>query len=158
MLPREFGALLGALNDADLPYVVVGGVAVNLLGYQRATRDVAVLVPASAEQGRAIGALLQRLAATRPDGSPLPDLLFDGDHHIRALTRWGLIDFIPEGDGALSWERVHAEAVADELFGVVVPCASLATIVLLKRLADRPRDREDLAALERAYGQLPDPE
>ena len=49
-------------------------------------------------------------------------------------------------------------ALPDELHGVRVPLASLATIVELKRLADRPRDREDLAALEQAYGGLPGPD
>jgi hypothetical protein len=38
MLPREFGELLATLERSELPYVVVGGVAVNLLGYERATR------------------------------------------------------------------------------------------------------------------------
>ncbi len=33
--------------------------------------------------------------------------------------------------------------------------ASLSSIVGFKRLADRPRDRNDLAALEEIHGELP---
>lgn len=156
LLPPDFGELLNALNEAELPYVLIGGVAVNLLGYQRTTGDVDVLVPATAAQGEAIRSLLTTLGATRPDGSELPSLLFDGEHHIRALTRFGIIDFIPEGEASLSFDVVRAAAMTDELHGVRVPLANLATIVELKRRADRPRDREDLAALEQAYGSLPE--
>ena len=100
LLPQEFAELLAVLNEADLPYVLIGGVAVNLHGYQRTTADVHALVPATPQQGEAIRELLGRLGATRPDGSPLPELLFDGKHHVRVLTPHGIVDFIPEGEGA----------------------------------------------------------
>ncbi len=158
LLPLEFGALAAELNRDALEYVVVGGVAVNLLGYQRATADLDVFVPATPQQGQRIRRLLTRLDATRPDGSALPAHLFDGAHHVRALTRDGLIDFIPEGDGALAYNSVRAAARPDELRGEPVWRVSLAHLVLLKRLAGRLRDQEDLAALELAYGRLPEPE
>jgi hypothetical protein len=47
LLPEEFAQLLDELNRNELPYVVVGGVAVNLLGRERLTRDVDVLVPST---------------------------------------------------------------------------------------------------------------
>jgi predicted nucleotidyltransferase len=157
LIPGDFARLLDELNRAHLPYVLVGGIAVNLLGRERATNDVDVLVPATKEQGDAIRELLARLGATRVDGSPLADHLFDGEHHIRALTSFGIIDFIPEGEAALSWESISADAFTDELHGVSVPRVSLAHLVALKRLAGRPQDREDLRQLERAYyGPLPD--
>lgn len=75
---------------------------------------------------------------------------------MRALTPNGLVDFIPEGEGPLAFEAVRADARPDELEPVWR--VGLAQLVLLKRLADRPRDREDLAALEQAYGPLPEPD
>jgi hypothetical protein len=156
LIPQEFARLLDELNRADLPYVTVGGVAVNLLGRERMTRDVDVLVPATKEQGKAIRELLAKLEATRVDGSPLADVLFDGEHHVRALTRFGIIDFIPEGEAELSWDSVSAAADTDELHGVSIPRVSLGHLVALKRLAGRPQDLEDLARLEQAYGLLPD--
>ncbi len=158
MLPPEFGALAAELNRDGLDYVVVGGVAVNLLGHLRATNDLDVLVPATEEHGARIRETLDRLGATRPDGSPLPDHLFDGEHHVRALTPNGLVDFIPEGEGPLSYAAVRAAARPDELRGQPVWRVGLAQLVLIKQISDRPRDREDLAALERAYGALPEAE
>lgn len=156
LLPESFGALIAELNSDELPYVLIGGVAVNLLGHARTTQDVDVLVPASAEQGQKIRRLLDRLGATRPDGSPLPEVLFDGEHHIRALTPLGIIDFVPEGETPLDFAAMREQAEPDELHGV--PCwrVNLGHLVALKRLADRPIDREDLASLEEAYGPLPD--
>jgi hypothetical protein len=156
LLPEEFAQLLDELNRNELPYVVVGGVAINLLGRERVTRDVDVLVPSTRAQGQAIRRTLLELEATRIDGSPLPDVWFDGEHHIRARTRFGIIDFIPEGEGPLSWLSVSGSAFPDELYGVLVPRASLAHMVALKRLADRPQDREDLRRLEQMFGTLPD--
>jgi predicted nucleotidyltransferase len=156
LIPADFALLLDELNRAHLPYVVVGGIAVNLLGRERQTHDVDVLVPATKEQGNAIRELLARLGATRVDGSPLADRLFDGEHHIRALTPLGIIDFIPEGEAELSWESISADAATDEFHGVSVPRVSLAHLVALKRLAGRPQDREDVRQLERAYGLSPD--
>jgi hypothetical protein len=156
LLPEEFGRLLEELNRHDLPYVIVGGVAVNLLGRERVTRDVDVLVPATEAQGQAIRRVLQELGATRIDGAPFPEVWFDGEHHIRARTQLGIIDFIPEGDGPLSWVAVDSAAHPDELYGVLVRRASLAHLVAMKKLANRPQDREDLRRLEQIYGSLPD--
>lgn len=155
MLPEAFAALLAELERTGIDYVVVGGVAVNLLGYERVTGDVDVLVPARPEAARQIQALLGRLGATRPDGTPLPGLLFDGEHHIRALTAHGLIDFIPEGESPLTFDEVRAGARRDELHGTAIWAAGLEHLVALKRLAGRPRDRDDLARLREAYGTLP---
>ncbi len=156
MLPESFAALIREFDVDEVPYVVVGGVAVNLLGYERATRDIDVMVPATPEAAALIRGSLERLGATRPDGSELPDFLFDGTHHIRALTPMGLVDLIPEGESPLSFDELRAAARPDELHGVIVWTADLAHLVALKRMSDRPRDRDDLERLCEAYGELPE--
>ncbi len=155
LVPRAAGELLAELQRENLPHVVVGGLAVNLLGYERMTRDVDVLVPATPQQGQAIRAFLTRVGATRPDASPLPDLLFDGEHHIRALTPFGLIDFIPEGGEPLTFHSVDASAKYADVQGTLIRRADLAHLVALKRLAGRPQDLQDLEMLTKAHGQLP---
>jgi hypothetical protein len=155
LVPEEFAQLLDELNRNKLPYVLIGGVAVNLLGRERFTHDVDVLVPATRAQGEAIWQLLDGLGATRVDGSPLREALFDGEHHIRALTRFGIIDFIPEGDDDLSWESISFGARPDTLHEVPVPRVSLEHLLALKRLAGRPQDREDVARLQEFYGLSP---
>ncbi|CAN5587088.1 hypothetical protein BH20ACT18_BH20ACT18_06280 [soil metagenome] len=51
------------------------------------------------------------------DGSPLPAVLFDGDHHIRARTPDGVVDFIPEGLPPLDFDGVHSSARPVEIAG-----------------------------------------
>jgi hypothetical protein len=96
-----------------------------------------------------------RLEGTRPDGTDLPRVLFDGHHHIRALTRLGLIDFIPEGRPPVSFDEVSATARDDEVQGTLIRRADLAHLVALKRLAGRPQDLQDLDMLAKAHGELP---
>jgi len=68
----------------------------------------------------------------------------------------GLVDFIPEGDSPLTFDDTRTSARPDELHDVLVWTADLAHLVALKRLADRPRDRDDLERLGDAYGELPE--
>lgn len=52
-------------------------------------------------------------------------------------------------------EAAAAFVAADARF-LEVPIAGLRSIVGFKRLAGRPRDRNDLIALEEIHGKLPD--
>lgn len=124
----------------------------------RATRDVDVLIPAHAGVAQHVRAWLEELGATLPDGSPLPERLFDGEHHIRALTPHGLLDLIPEGEEPLSFATVRAGSLRAVVDGTEVNVAGLRELVMLKRLAGRPQDLEDLRRLEIAHGELPDTE
>ena len=155
--PLEEGQILARLNQGQLPYVVVGGFAVIVHGYLRTTEDLDVLVPATREVGEQLERLLAGWPATRVDGSPLPAVLFDGEHHIRARTPDGIIDFIPEGLPPLDFEGVRASARPIEIAGEATRVCDLAHLVAFKRLADRPQDRADLAELEAAHGTLPEP-
>lgn len=150
------GRMLARLNAAELPYVVVGGIAVIAYGYVRVTEDLDVLVPDAPETGTTLKALLRDWGATRLAGDPLPEALFDGAHQIRALTPDGAIDFIPEGAPPLDFASVAAASVEEAVEGEPTRIVGLAHLVAMKRLAGRLRDRADLAELEAAHGRLPD--
>jgi hypothetical protein len=55
----------------------------------------------------------------------------------------------------LDYETVEARAMKADYGNVEVLVASLSSIVGFKRLADRPRDRNDLIGLEEIHGRLP---
>jgi hypothetical protein len=148
--------MLGRLNQAEIPYVVVGGIAVIVHGYVRPTEDLDVLVPCSPATGASLRVLLEDWGGTRPDGSALPEALFDGNHNVRALTPDGIVDFIPEGVPPLDFEGVLASARSVKIDEVVTKVCDLAHLAAFKRLAGRLRDRADLVELEAAHGELPD--
>ncbi|HUF18905.1 MAG TPA: DUF6036 family nucleotidyltransferase [Thermoanaerobaculia bacterium] len=62
---EDLVALCKALNDEDARYVLIGGFAVILHGYVRATKDIDLLVDASPENVRR----LKRAMATLPDNA-----------------------------------------------------------------------------------------
>jgi hypothetical protein len=70
-------------------------------------------------------------------------------------SRHGIIDIMRGGLPPLDFETVAEEALSVELDGQAVRVAGLRSIVGFKRLADRPRDRDDLLELEALHGALP---
>jgi hypothetical protein len=54
-----------------------------------------------------------------------------------------------------STTTVAARAFDADIGGEIAPVAALRSIVGFKRLADRPRDRNDLEELEAFHGELP---
>lgn len=56
----------------------------------------------------------------------------------------------------LDYETVEKRAMPADYGGVRFLIAGLSSIVGFKRLADRPRDRNDLIGLAEVHGELPD--
>lgn len=71
------------------------------------------------------------------------------------VTSAGLVDLLRGGEPPLDFETVAARAMPADYGGVEFLVASLASIVGFKRLADRPRDRNDLLGLAEVHGALP---
>jgi hypothetical protein len=55
----------------------------------------------------------------------------------------------------LDYETVETRSMSADYGGVRFQIAGLSSIVAFKRLANRPRDRNDLAELEEIHGVLP---
>jgi hypothetical protein len=153
----RYGALLEALTGAGVDYVVVGGLAVGVNGYVRATQDVDILIPPDRENARRLRDLLARLDAVRPDGSPIPEGLPDGERFVRARTSLGVLDVLPEGEVPLDYATVREHALRAEIDGSAVWVVDLQTLVTLKLVAGRAEDRRDLEQLRIAHGELPEP-
>jgi hypothetical protein len=70
-------------------------------------------------------------------------------------VRAGIIDIIRGGLPPLDYETVERRAIRAEYGEGEFFVASLRSIVGFKRLADRPRDRNDLIGLSDIHGDLP---
>jgi predicted nucleotidyltransferase len=148
--------LIAALNEREIPYVIIGGFAVIANGYVRSTEDLDVLVPANRDTADAVQRLCEDLGATDFDGAKIPAGRFDGERHVRAHTRHGILDVVPEGESPLTFAEIARGAFEVEFEGHRARIAGLAHLVALKRLAGRTRDRADLEALEQGHGELPE--
>jgi predicted nucleotidyltransferase len=147
--------LIAALNEREIPYVIIGGFAVIANGYVRSTEDLDVLVPSTPQTAEAVEAVCRELDGTDRDGHAIPSARFRGDQHIRAHTRHGILDVVPEGESPLSFDEIAVGAFEIEVDGHRAKVAGLPHLVALKRLGGRTRDQADLEALEEAHGTLP---
>lgn len=151
--------LAGVVADANavgLEYVVIGGFSVIAHGYLRATKDSDLLVPDGARTDASIADFLDRVDARRLyDDKRLTSDDIAGAEHIRVTTRHGIVDIMRGGLPPLDYETVAERAMDAEVGGEVARVAGLSSIVGFKRLAGRPRDRNDLEELEAFHGELP---
>ena len=151
--------IFAALNDARVDYVVVGGLAVILHGYLRATADLDLAIglsPDNAKRGmRALASigLQPRLPvamddfadeATRLDWLKNRNMvvfpLWDPANPLRSVDV-----FIDEPIG---FGDLLADAVAKDLDGIEVRIASIPHLIEMKLRSGRPRDLEDIDRLQ----------
>lgn len=151
--------LNGVVADAcavGLKFVVIGGFSVIANGYMRATDDSDLLVPDDLANDEAIARFLDRVEATRLHDGKKPTVQeITGAHHLRVNSRHGIIDIMRGGLPPLDYDTVAERAITLEIGGRSAAVAGLHSIVGFKRLADRPRDRNDLMELEAFHGELP---
>ncbi|MEE8522846.1 MAG: hypothetical protein V3T72_02860 [Thermoanaerobaculia bacterium] len=149
----DFEALLGALADAEVEFIVVGGLAAIAHGSARLTQDIDVVY---ARNGDNLEKLGQALAPYQPylRGAP-PGLPFKWDastidHGLNFTleTTLGDIDLLGEITGGGRYEDLAAHTVELSLFRREVLCLDLAKLIETKRAAGRPKDLEAIAELE----------
>ncbi|HXB66079.1 MAG TPA: DUF6036 family nucleotidyltransferase [Solirubrobacteraceae bacterium] len=155
-LDPELDVAVTAMVAEDARFVVVGGFSVIANRFIRATEDVDFLVPDDADNDRRVLAALIKLGGVRlRDDAPLEEKHLLGQTHLRAKTRAGVIDIMRGGLPPLDYETVEERAMPADNDGVRFLVAGLSSIVGFKRLAGRPRDRNDLIGLEEIHGELP---
>lgn len=156
-LDPELDVAARAMLAEHVRFVVVGGFSVIANRFVRATEDIDFLVPDDDEDNdRRVLAALRKLDGVRlRDDAPLDEEHLIGKTHLRARTSAGIIDIMRGGLPPLDYETVEERAIPAEYDGSEFLVAGLASIVGFKRLAGRPRDRNDLIGLEGVHGELP---
>ncbi len=158
---RSVEAIVSALNNAGVQYLIVGGLAVNAHGYVRLTRDVDLVLrldPANALRG--LQTLLQigyRIAVpVRPEefADAATRERWRNEKNMLVLKLWSdehrrtPVDvFIYE---PFNFAEEMSRAISVELQPGLAACVvSLPTLLAMKRTAARPQDLIDVAELER---------
>ncbi|GMQ74828.1 MAG: nucleotidyl transferase AbiEii/AbiGii toxin family protein [Gammaproteobacteria bacterium] len=147
-----------ALDDLQVRYVVVGGLATVLHGYARLTADIDLIVDLEPQEVRkGIDALIKYGMIPRLPVDPYdfaePDIRrhWIEEKNMRVFSMWKpdepllSVDLFVEHpiEFDLIWSR--AEVVA--LGPVSVRIASIPDLIALKRLANRPQDLIDIEKL-----------
>ena len=123
------------LNRLGVRYVVVGGFAINRLGFVRATEDIDLLIA----RDQANQALVKRALEILPDKAIRE--LGDEDIAVWVVVRVNddiTVDLMTEACG-VSYEDAVAGIEPVEVDGVQIPFASAA---LMLRMKQGPRDKD----------------
>jgi hypothetical protein len=152
--------LFGALARHRVRYVVVGGLALNLHGVERATMDVDLAVALDPSNlGAAIDAFeglgLVPVAPVKIDEARDPDTLLRW-RRDRNMVAFGLRPGKGAGptvdcliDPVVPFATLAENALAKAIGEIAIPIASIDDLIALKRAAGRAIDLADIEALGR---------
>ncbi|MFZ4537322.1 nucleotidyl transferase AbiEii/AbiGii toxin family protein [Propionivibrio sp.] len=140
----DLKALVQSLNQHGVEYLLIGGYALFVHGYHRATTDIDLLVPATQAAGKKVKAALMVL----PDQAAKdldPEWFTEGDN-IRVADAFP-VDIMLNACGE-TYETLRQFAITVDLEGIPVHTVSLEGLLRTKQTV---RDKDvSLHVLERA--------
>lgn len=143
--------LLRSLNEHGADYLLIGGYALAAHGYQRATTDIDLVVPATLESGQRVKDALMVL----PDcaAKDLQPEWFEEGQNIRVADAF-VIDLMLNANGQ-TFDTLNQYAETIDLDGIPVRTINLEGLLLTKQTM-RDKDLADRIILERAIAVLRD--
>jgi len=157
----DFQQLLRILNEAQVEFILVGGMAAIAHGAARLTQDLDVVY-------RRTNKNIARLVRALQDRSPYlrdapPGLPFQWDERTvqRGLnftlrTEDGDLDLFGEIIGGGGYEQLLPHTIMLRIYGIGCRCLDLEQLIRVKRAAGRPRDLDAVAELEVLREESPD--
>lgn len=145
----DLKALLRSLNQYGVDYLLIGGYALAAHGYQRATTDIDIVVPATAESGQRVKQALMVL----PDqaAQDLEPAWFEEGENIRVADAF-VVDLMLNANGQ-TYETLKKFAETIDLDGIPVHTINLQGLLLTKKTM-RDKDIADRVIIERALDIL----
>jgi hypothetical protein len=156
--------LIKTLADADVDYVLVGGLAVALQGYQRVTFDVDVVLAFDTDNVQrfitsAKAAGLQPIMPVAIESLARPDLL-DQWHREKGMLAFGLhqptgmatvIDVIVKPTVPFNELKRHASLI--NVGPLKIPVASIDHLIAMKTGTGRSKDLIDIEELRKIQAE-----
>ncbi len=142
-LPEDFKDLLCLLNEHKVEYLIVGGWALGVHGYVRATGDMDIWIGQSDTN---INALLAALKAFGVPGGIDREFFKENGNAFRMGTPPLRIEIITEASG-IDFDASYPNKVTIDADGIEIPFIGYADLVKNKRASGRLRDLADLEGL-----------
>lgn len=142
---EDLKSLIRTFNKENVEYLLIGGYALFAHGYNRATIDIDVLIPAGAEMGKRVRKALMAL----PDGAAraIEPEWFDEGAVIRVADEF-VVDLMFHACGK-KYDELKAYAEMVELDGVPIRTLNLEGLLLTKKTV-REKDKADRLVIEKA--------
>jgi hypothetical protein len=157
-------SIVRVLNDANVPFLVVGGLAVVAHGYGRQTQDVDLVIRLRPNEIRAAFAALASLGYA-PRVPVTAEMLADDAVRERLICDRAMVVLAFHSElhaetpvdvfasEPFDFAAEHAAAMVVELApGLAVRIVRLPTLLAMKRAAGRPQDQADIAELTGIHG------
>jgi hypothetical protein len=150
--PLDLRELFRALAEHGVDYLVIGGVAAQVHGRRRTTKDLDVTPAPEPENFKRLAAALVALDAHPVElgaSAPIPTA---EQLHIAAVvppltTRHGELHILNEVPGAAAYEGMRTRALTTDLDGVTVQIVGVEDLIRMKQTTGRPSDIEDIEAI-----------
>jgi len=142
---EDLKLLLRSLNEHGAEYLLIGGYALAAHGYQRATTDIGVVVPATAEAGQRVKDALMVLP-DRAAESIEPEW-FEAGENIRVADAF-IVDIMLNANGH-TFDTLRQYSQTIDLDGIPVKTINLKGLLLTKQTL-RDKDASDRVIIERA--------
>lgn len=164
----DIEAIARVLNEAAVPFIVVGGLAVIAHGYGRLTQDVDLVVRLDPEAVRGMFRALASLGYA-PVVPVTVDAFADATQRARLVAEKNMTVLSFHSDAhrgtrvdvfasePFDFAEEHAHALVESVApGVPLRIVRLPTLLRLKQAAGRPQDLADIDELRRAGGDASD--
>lgn len=148
--------LLGALADAGVRFVLIGGTAARLRGATRVTDDVDIAPGGGVANLARLRAALEAVDAQwvrgqgPVDGAAIDAELLTSRQVVSFVTRHGALDVVWDPPGSSGYGWIASKAGPVEIDGREIPVAGREALIAMKRATGRDKDREVVAELARA--------
>lgn len=143
--------LLRRLAQESIDFLVIGGVAVEIHGYARFTKDLDIVYATNAANLERLGSVLLELGARLRGFEDLP---FVPDVHtlrraqiLTLVTPLGSLDLLVDPEGSARYDEMRARALTVDVNGTEIRVVALEDLLAMKRAARRPQDLADVDAL-----------
>ena len=151
MEPETIRALFGALRDENVEYILVGALAMDVLGIGRLTEDIDLFVRPTAENIDRLRRALRRVWQDPSiDEITAADLVGDYPAVQYVAPDGTPIDILSRLGEAFGFADL--EAIAYSYGDVEVTVATPATLYRMKRDTVRLRDKADAQLLKEKFG------
>ena len=150
--PLDLRELFRVLAEYGVDYLVVGGVAAQVHGRRRTTKDLDVTPSPDPENFERLGAALVALDAHPVELGPSGPTPTAGQLSVAPIvppltTAHGELHILNEIPGATAFTEMRARALTTDLDGIAVHIVGVDDLIRMKQTTGRPCDLEDIEAL-----------
>jgi len=146
--------LVRRLLEADVKFVLIGGLAAQAHGSTSLTSDLDIVPSWDRDNLRKVVRILSDIAAVRhgvaadaPPPPPLDERTLLAGAVFTLTTKYGRFDLVANPDPGFDFDSLMRTGAVHEFLGHRLQVASLDDLIAMKRAAGRPKDRVELEIL-----------